>query len=267
MTTQDDLQRALKKQSRDLAGPGPMEQHILLLKLVSAIENAPNFGPQPQLGATSTPRKWLAQVGAILSKLSSSKGTDFKVAMIHVSSHWSYTIEKIQGQVLDAIEELKLELELDGRADIGSTYEPGDVYKFFADLKEIISGVQREIFIVDPYFDGTAFDQYLSTLPQNVQVRILADRYSKDLQKYIAKHSEQFGSTTQLFKTDRIHDRVIFLDRSDCWIVGASVKDAGKKATYLIPLNPNLVAEKLRIYEEILSGSKKIAGNDGDGGT
>ena len=41
------------------------------------------------------------------------------------------TVQSIIGHVSDAIEELKLDLELEGRSDIGSVYQPGDVYDFF----------------------------------------------------------------------------------------------------------------------------------------
>ena len=79
-----------------------------------------------------------------------------------LGQYHDFTINSILGQIGDAIEELKLDLELDGRSEIGSAYEPGDVYRFYADLKAIISSVQSEIVVVDPYFNGEAFDAYLS---------------------------------------------------------------------------------------------------------
>ena len=74
-----------------------------------------------------------------------------------------WAINQIKGQVMDAIEALKLDLELEGRGDIGNVYAAGEVYKLFSDLKEIIGAATKEILLVDPYFNGEAFDDYLST--------------------------------------------------------------------------------------------------------
>jgi len=76
----------------------------------------------------------------------------YKLSFQSLFQNWKLAITQIQGQVLDAIEELKLELELDGRSEIGNAYEPGDVYKFFADLKSIISDAENDLLIVDPFF-------------------------------------------------------------------------------------------------------------------
>ena len=81
-----------------------------------------------------------------------------------------------------------LELDLDGHSEIGNAYAPGDVYKFFADLKDVISSASSEVLVIDPYFNGKAFDSYLSTASLGLSIRILADRYSKDISTYIEKH-------------------------------------------------------------------------------
>jgi len=131
--TDQHLQRMIRK----LEGDGPIEKHILLLKLTDAIENAPNFGDNPVLHVESPQRQWLSKVGALLSRLGVEKKLKFDVSFRFLEPLWVSNITQIKGQVLDAIEELKLELELDGRTEIGSAYAPGDTYRFFADLKPL----------------------------------------------------------------------------------------------------------------------------------
>ena len=49
-----------------------------------------------------------------------------------------------------------------------------------------------------------------------------------------------------------MHDRVIFIDEYVCWLIGQSIKDAAKaKPTYLVPLPPDVVSDKLSNYENI----------------
>ena len=160
--------------------------------------------------------------------------------------------------ILDAIEEIKLELELDDRSDIGTAYAPGDVYRFFADLKDVINSASTDVMIVDPYFNGEAFDAYLSTADTTLNIKILADRYSKDISDYIEKHKVQFKTETELRRSEKLHDRIIFIDDEAAWIMGGSIKDAGKKATYLIPLASQLSATKKEIYNTIWDEAKVI---------
>ena len=250
----DQLQRMIKK----LEGDGPVEKQIILLKLTEALEHAPYFGDKPAMNPATPQRKWLSEVGAILSRLGLDKKVKFNASFSTLIQYWAPAIVQIKGQVLDAIEEIKLELELDGRSEIGNAYAPGDVYKFFADLKAVINAAEAEIMIVDPYFNGDAFDAYLSELGSELHVRILADRYSKDINSYVQKHIAQFGTKIEIRRSKELHDRIIFIDDESSWIMGGSIKDAGKKATYLIPLASEISVAKKEIYSDIWSRAKSM---------
>ncbi|AUJ69728.1 MULTISPECIES: hypothetical protein [Pseudoalteromonas] len=250
----DQLQRMMKK----LEGDGPIEKHILLLKLTEALENAPEFGDQAVMDTSSPQRQWLSKVGALLSRLGIDKKVKFQSSFNTLVQYWKHAIVQIQGQVLDAIEEIKLELELEDRSDIGSAYAPGDVYRFFADLKDVVNSAESEVMIVDPYFNGEAFDAYLSSANPELGIKILADRYSKDISAYAEKHKAQYGTDIELRRSKELHDRIIFIDHDVAWIMGGSIKDAGKKATYLIPLQTPIALAKKEIYQEIWSKSKEV---------
>lgn len=253
------LKRALEKQSRELAGPSPVEQHMILLKLNELLENMPEFSTKPNMGA-SPQRQWIAEVGALVSRISTEKKFNFNRAKALLNQFWDNAVEQIQGLALDVIEELKLELELSGRADIGSTYAPGEVYKFFADLKSIVNEAQSEIFLIDPYFDGEAFNNYLSDVDDEIRVRIFANKHAQEVKAYIDKHQAEFNSNIEIKKNKKLHDRLIIIDRTDCWITGGSVNHAGiKSPTYLIPVGTEIANDKLKIYDDIWNDSQEIA--------
>jgi hypothetical protein len=245
---------------KDFIGDGPIQKHIILLKLTDALENAPDFGDVSRLEPFTPQRQWLSKVGALLSRLGGDKILRYKTSFAMLDSFfWVEEIIQIKGLVLDAIEEIKLELELDGRSDIGNAYAPGDVYRFFADLKEIINSAEKRVMVIDPYFNGDAFDAYFSEVDPSLIIQILADRYSKDINNYIDKHKSQFGSNIELRSSKELHDRVIFVDDETAWIMGGSIKDAGKKATYLIPLATQLSIVKKEIYTDIWDRATAIS--------
>jgi hypothetical protein len=255
----DHLQRAIDKQSRKLAGPPPVEQHIILLKLNELMGNMPDFSVKPDTGA-SPQRQWIAEVGALVSRVSMDRKVDFSTAKSLLNQYWDHNVKQIQGLALDVIEEIKLELEISGKADIGSAYAPGEVYKFFADLKSIVNGAQSEIFIIDPYFDGDAFNSYFADVYDDIDVRIFANKHAQEVKAYIDKHKAQFNSTIEIRKNKKLHDRLIIIDRTDCWITGGSVNHAGKNSpSYLIPIGAELTNDKLNIYDDLWNTSQEIA--------
>jgi hypothetical protein len=244
---------------RRIEGSGSVEKHILLLKLSEALHQAPDFGEEPVFGVNTPQRRWLASVGALLSRLGIRHETRFRASFSTLASYWLPAVNSVQGQVLDAIERLKLELELDGRSEFGSAYAPGDIYRFFTDLKNIVNGAQNGLMVIDPYFDGAAFDAYLSAAPAGIAIRVLADRYASDVATYVDKHRLQYKSLVELRSSKELHDRIVIVDDEATWIMGGSIKDAGKKATYLIPLASAIAAAKKTIYADIWNRATTIS--------
>ena len=160
--------------------------------------------------------------------------------------------------MVDAIERIRLDLELEGRNEIGTAYGPNEVYRYFADLKQIVGGATKDLLIVDPYFNGEAFDNYLAGISNKVTIRLFLEHNRKEVSTYAGKHHEQYGTQFELRSSKSLHDRVVFVDHDACWISGGSIKDGGKKPTYLIPLAPSIAEKKQRIYEELWSRSKPI---------
>ncbi len=258
LITGGDMTDIFNSWRKRIEGDGPIEKHILLLKLKDILENSPDFGVRSNFDSSSPQRQWLSQVKALLSRLGFENKMKFESSFNSLPHSWKYAIIRIQGQVLDAIEEIKLDLELDDRSEIGSAYAPGDVYRFYADLKEIINSAKSQIMIVDPYFDGVAFKDYLSTINCDINIQILANRYSKDINSYVSKHQDQYSTDIYIRKSKELHDRIIFIDDDIAWIIGGSIKDAGKKATYLIPLQPSLSVKKKEIYAEIWQRAQPV---------
>ncbi len=255
MITQAQFDRQMKK----LAGDGPAERQILLMKLQHEFDTAPEFGAKFIADAASPPQRWISRIGALLSRVSIQRKVEFSTTKQTSVQFWSVVRDSFRRTISEAIEELKLELELDGQEYLGQVYQAGKEYDFFTDLKGIIADAKTEILIVDAYFDGAAFDAYLGTVDRGLAIKILCGNYASDVASYAKKFTAQTGASVELRKTKSVHDRVVFLDESDCWVVGASIKDAGKKPTYLLPLAPQITPMKRQIYEDIWSASAPVA--------
>lgn len=254
----NDLERWQAKIIKNAMGDGPLERQLLLLKLIHLLETHPPFGDKYISDHRSPQQKWIAEVSALMKRIDLSH--DFECRSVRGTSiqYWKPAMDRMCQLVLQTIEELRLELELDGREQIGQVYEAGQVYDFFADLKQIIGNAKKNLLVVDAYFSADAFSGYLSSLDQQVGIRILAGQYADDIKAAIRLHLTQFQSSIELRRSTEIHDRVIVVDEESPWIIGASIKDAGKKPTYILPVPPQLAAKKIQVYEAIWDSATTV---------
>lgn len=114
-------------------------------------------------------------------------------------------------------------------------YEKGQIYDFYKDIRDITQKVENEVFLVDAYADEEALNLYLKKIPTNIKIRILTNKPQGNFitvaQKFKAKPKVAF----EVRQSKDCHDRVFFVDDS-CWVMGQSLKNAGKKPTYLIKI-------------------------------
>lgn len=114
-------------------------------------------------------------------------------------------------------------------------FEKGLVHEAYTRIREIINRASSEIMIIDPYIDKTLFE-LLKGLPSGNKyiIKILTQKGNK--------FTTDFDHEKELFCTqhpnfviekrtsDDFHDRFIIIDRKLIFHIGASIKDAGKKA-------------------------------------
>ena len=78
-------------------------------------------------------------------------------------------------------------------------------------------------------------DLYLEKIPIGLKIKILTnkpqDNFVTVAQKFKIKPKVDF----EVRKNKDCHDRLFFVDNA-CWIIGQSIKDAGKKPTYLVKI-------------------------------
>jgi hypothetical protein len=137
-------------------------------------------------------------------------------------------------------------------------YGKGDAYDFYKDLKSIIGGASIEVAISDSYAATEIVTLYLDNLPDNVQLRILTNEVTtRDKEKFYeicGKFIQNRNKKLEVRSHPDCHDRMIFVD-STAWVSGLSMKDAGRKPTYLVKIRK---AKALRsIFDQLWSQSKK----------
>ena len=232
-----------------------MTPHVLLEKLRALLQAVPPLEGRGQYGNEQF--SWLGQAKAVMHEWDEIKSVPFKAAvsgLIHNSNRPGNF-----GTVIAFFHDVIARVENSLPEEAGQAFGPGAAYDFFRALNDLVSTAKVQLWVVDPYLDAGVFDGYMQALQPGVSARLLTTKYLSQVTVATEKYQAQFGSAVEARSSNDIHDRVIFVDNDQCWVLGASIKDAAlKKPTYLAPMSPDVAAKKRKLYEAIWAAGTPI---------
>ena len=110
-------------------------------------------------------------------------------------------------------------------------FPKGSPWDAFVVLRDLFAEARGSIFIVDPYCATSVFHMLEERPPDQLNVQILCSEHANAVAEGSKAFVEQHPHVTVEVRTTRdFHDRFIVLDKNVCVHVGASIKDAGRKA-------------------------------------
>lgn len=225
-----------------------MEPRILISRIKALLANAPSFATYSP--ASHEHQAWLAQAHALVAQWNQIEAHSVKSASGFLTS--SLMKDSNLAQIYGALHRAVADLELKLPAETRQVFGPGAVYDFFKALNSLIASASSSLLIADPFMDPEVFDAYLSSAPVSVRIRLLAKKAPVGLKPAIEKFSAQRNIPVEARASHAFHDRVVFVDGSDCWVLGQSIKDAAKSMpAYLAPLSPDVALDKFEFYEII----------------
>ena len=113
----------------------------------------------------------------------------------------------------------------------------GQVYDSYGFILDLIKQAKNEIILIDNYIDDTVLTLF-SKIP-NIKITIYTNTISKQLKLDFEKYSKQYDNITlKIFLNS--HDRFLILDKKDIYLIGASLKDLGKKWFAFSKINLNI---------------------------
>lgn len=230
-------------------------QQILLEKLRGLLQNAPPLEGRGSYGQDQF--AWLGRASSLISSWDEKEGLHFGIACKFMAGNMNRQANF--GTIFTTIHKAIASIEEAFPCNVEQSFGLGAMYDFFKALNELVASAKRSLFIVDPYMDAEIFDGYLCALTPGKAVRLLVKKSAGNVQVAAEKFQAQNSTAIQVHKSSQIHDRLVFVDELQCWVLGASIKDAAIKApTYLAPLATDVSLDKLRYYEDIWARSMPI---------
>lgn len=143
-------------------------------------------------------------------------------------------IEIKQLEADDKFNQLFKQLETP-KQDKAVIFFKGQMWDAISCIEEIIEKAEKSIILIDGYIDKGTLDMLDKKKP-GVSVEIhTTQKNCKLTQKEVDSFSGQYGSLNIKY-TNEFHNRFLILDSNELYHIGASIKDAGKKA-FEISLN------------------------------
>jgi len=99
-----------------------------------------------------------------------------------------------------------------------------DSYNFISDL---IRKAEKEIILIDNYIDDRTLNLFTK---RKIEVKVII--YTKEITNNLKQDLKKFNSQyepVQIKEFQKSHDRFLIIDKKECYHIGASLKDVGKK--------------------------------------
>ena len=176
---------------------------------------------------------------------------DYLLKGYAVNPHIRYMEQRIDNKLQEHTEQIH---ELQNKVDffIRTSLPPkegifvdGQIYDAFELIERLIKSAKKSVLLIDNYVDESVL-----TMMSEKENGVKVDIYTKDISKALKlaenKFNAQYGGLT-LHQTTNIHDRFLILDDQTIYLIGASLKDAGKKLFAFTEISPERIAELKRL--------------------
>lgn len=119
----------------------------------------------------------------------------------------------------------------------------GQIYDAYDCVTRLIKSAQSSIVLIDNYVDESTITM-MGSKNQGVNVDIYTTALSltEVVRQAESKFNSQYGGLT-LHQMANVHDRFLILDDQTIYLIGASLKDAGKKLFAFTQMNAGLINE------------------------
>jgi hypothetical protein len=232
--------------------PPAMKPEELYRRLGRIIEAAP---PPPEPALSTEFMKWVGQASALINAigdLALSAEAQLATNGLH------YPDRKLKFEKLMLLLHKALAIaELDAPPGAQGAFIPvGNTLDAYVALAKILGSAKIDVLIVDPYMDDTVITEFAASVPEGIPLRLLTDEATAkpNLAPAAMKWNQQYPTRrlgVRLASPRALHDRAIFIDKTQAWTVTQSLKDLAKRSPAEIVRGDDTAALKVSAYEAV----------------
>ena len=120
-------------------------------------------------------------------------------------------------------------------------FAEGQIFDAYEFVERLIKSAKKSILLIDNYVDESVLTM-MSEKAHGVQVEIYTKEITQALKLAADKFNNQYGNVS-IHQTNRIHDRFLIIDDETIYLIGASLKDAGKRLFAFTKMSAGYIEE------------------------
>jgi hypothetical protein len=147
----------------------------------------------------------------------------------------------------------------------GAFFAAGNEFDAYTAISKVLGSARERLLVVDPYMDGKAVADFLTSASEGVAIRVLADEASvkQTLAPAAQKWEGQFGGRrpleVRLAHARTLHDRLIVADESEVWSLTQSLKDFANRAHgSILKVDAETATLKISAYLDLWNNARPI---------
>jgi hypothetical protein len=208
--------------------------------------------------------RWLASANALLKSSGSlADALQLKVACENLDS--PLRARNVQ-TIVNILHRAFAKAELNAPREVrGSVLLIGESLHAYMAVHRLLRTANNNALLVEPDAGGKILADYGILAPDRVTVRLLADKaqYKPSLIPGVARWEQRFADLRNLMarlaSANSLHERLILLDCSRAWVLGAPFSELSRRAqTTLVRMRPEEEARKIAVYAEIWEGAEPL---------
>lgn len=237
----------------------PLQLRALLQSLLEEVPPLEYGGP-----FTDVELRWLSRAEALVEASGSNVDTlTLKRARDSLKTY-SHSHAAIMGPIYNAYYRAELHCPVEAQ---GRFIAPQDTWNGYAALVRLFQKGCGTLFIVDPYVDATMFTELLPHAKASTKINCLTSKTSNHAGLLAAYEKWQVSAPAGIAPVEvryaperTLHDRLIFVDGEEVWLISQSFKDIAKRSPASLALaDEELSAAKTDHYGELWKQSVPLA--------
>lgn len=192
--------------------------------------------------------EWLGGVAGLVMLADPIRGIIFKGDVDKLYSIVNNPNE-ISQKILVTLQQLRTEYRLKSGGPLTVAFSAGRPFDYFDEVRKLLEVATSEVFVVDPYLGAEFVSRYLPYVKSGVKVRLLIENQVTQVKPAVELFRQQNSLVIELRKSKGLHDRYIFIDKTECFHSGATFKDGAAKSATTLTQITDAFAPVLAIYE------------------
>lgn len=214
----------------------PMDPTEALRRLQGLVQSIPDLcAIQNDYSCPPETLKWLGQLHAVVSEM---KRTSDEISLKVASDRLVKTQGGDgEGAIRAVLYRALAAAELAAPAsEQGAFIAAGNELDAYAAISKVLGSARQDLLVVDPYMDGKALTDFMTSAAEGVTLRVLTDEatvkptLAPAVERWTAQFEAKRPLQVRLAPARSLHDRLIVVDESEAWSLTQSFKDFANRA-------------------------------------